>query len=76
MYIQSPNIPMELRPDKCHVIFEKHSDNIIVATLDARFDLDGIAKRQIRAFTKQGFTVRLGATDFRKAIIWQPTEQI
>jgi len=67
---------MSIRPDKSHVIFEKHSDSHIVATLDARFKITSIAERQIKSFGKQGYTIRLGASDFRKPIIWQLTEQI
>ena len=67
---------IELRPDKCHVIFEKMSDTLFIGTLDARFEITEIAKGQIRSFLRQGYTVRLGASDFRKPITWQPTEQI
>jgi hypothetical protein len=75
MYVQMENIPVELRPDKCHVIFEKMSDDRILGTLDARYDLTDIANRQISSFLKQGFEVKLGASDYRKPMIWQPMEQ-
>jgi hypothetical protein len=76
MYAQVEGVPLKLRPDKCKVIFEKHSDTLIIATLDARYELTNIVKRQIANFLKQGFTVRLGASDFRKPKEWRPTEQI
>jgi hypothetical protein len=76
MYIQVENISEDLRPDKCKVIFEKKSDTQILGTLDARYELTDMAKRQIVSFLEQGFEVKLVASDFRKPIIWQPTEQI
>lgn len=76
MYAQVKGIPVDLRPDNCKVIFEKHPDNLIIATLDARYELSETAKKQIASFVKQGYTVRLGASDFRKPKVWQPTEQI
>jgi len=75
MYAQVKDIPIKLRPDNCRVIFEKHSDDLIIATLDARHEITDIAKRQIGSFLKEGFTVQLGASDFRKPKVWQPTEQ-
>jgi hypothetical protein len=76
MYIQSGTSRIELRPDKCKVIFEKTSDDTIRGTLDAKFEVTEIVKKQIKSFVKQGYTVILGATDFRKPMIWRPTEQI
>ena len=75
MYLQV-DVSEELRPDKCKVIFEKLSDHVIHATLDSRFELKDIVKKQMDAFVKQGFTVILGASDFRKPIVWRLTEQI
>jgi hypothetical protein len=74
MYAQAGK-DIELRPDKCKVIFEKISDDTVLGTLDARSDLTEIAKKQIGSFIKQGYKVILGASDYRKAMIWQPTTQ-
>lgn len=65
-YAQSPNVPIELRPDKSNVIFEKMSDQLFIGTLDARYELTDFAMGQINSFIKQGFSVILGASDFRK----------
>jgi len=76
MYAQVKGVPVELRPDNSKVIFEKHPGKLVIATLDARFELTDIAKKQITSFLNQGYTVRLGASDFRKPITWQSTVQI
>jgi hypothetical protein len=76
MYAQVANVPEKLRPDNCKVIFEKLSDDTIHGTVDARFEVTDSAKKQAEAFIQQGYTVVLGASDFRKPMIWQPTEQI
>lgn len=89
-YYQSPNAPIELRPDKCKMIFEKISEQLFIGTLDAGFNLTETAKNQVSSFINQGYSVILGATDYRKPKIfiapghnkedifkqWQTTEQI
>jgi hypothetical protein len=75
MYIQVTDIDIGLRSDKCKVIFEKMTDDLIIGTLDARHKMTKEAKAQIQAFLDQGYTVKLGASDFRKPITWQPTIQ-
>ena len=75
MYAQVKDVPVELRPDKSKVIFEKISDEKILGTHDARFEVTEIAKSQISSFLNQGFEVTLGASDYRKPVTWQPTEQ-
>jgi hypothetical protein len=76
MYVQVTDIGIELRPDKCKVIFEKMTDDLIIGTLDARHEITIEAKAQIRAFLDEGYTVKLGACVFRKPMIWQPTVKI
>jgi len=53
------NPSVELRPDKCKVIFEKINDKLFFGTQDTRYDLTDAAKGQINSFVKQGFSVIL-----------------
>ena len=66
MYAQVEDIPLELRPDKSHVIFEKHSDSSIVATLDARFKMTPIAERQIKALNFLQNRKTIFSSDYQK----------
>jgi len=59
MYFQSEKISEELRPDKCHVIFEKLTYKLVLGTKDSKHSLTESAKRQIVNFAKQGFSVAI-----------------
>jgi hypothetical protein len=61
MYVQVGNIPIDLRPDKCGIIFEKWSDKIIYGTLDPNNEPSDMAKGQIQNFVQQGFSVVLAS---------------
>lgn len=55
-YIQAgPNI--ELRPDKCGVMFFKKSDRIFCGTLVPGVPVSDLAKAQIASFKNQGYSV-------------------
>jgi hypothetical protein len=69
-YYQSSKAPIELRPDNCKMIFEKISDQLFIGTLDARFELTKTAREQVDSFINQGYSVILGATDYRKPKIF------
>lgn len=56
MYYQT-EVPLDLRPDQCGVIFEKLSDRLIYGTVIAR--LTAKAAKQVYAFQAQGFSVVL-----------------
>lgn len=58
-YAQQNNAPIELRPDKCGVIFEKLDDDMFVGTLRPNQPISEFGMNQIRAFNKQGFNVVL-----------------
>lgn len=55
-YLQS-NTPSELRPDKCGVMFVKINDRIFTGIAVPGISITDIAKGQINAFNKQGFSV-------------------
>ena len=69
-YYQAPNAPIELRPDNCKVIFEKITDELFIGTLDAGYEITETAKGQINSFVSQGYSVILGASDYRKPKIF------
>lgn len=58
-YNQMKKMSVGLRPDKCHVIFEKVADDIFIGLLDPENEMTDIAARQINSFLKEGFSVFL-----------------
>ena len=61
MYVQVSNVPLELRPDKCGIIFEKYSDRIIYGTVNPKAEISDMGKQQVHAFNNQGFSVVLAS---------------
>ena len=57
MWLQMDDIGIEMRPDKCHVIFDRISDKTICAAQDPDYNLNDFVKRQINLFLKEGFSV-------------------
>lgn len=57
-YIQMEKCGLELRPDKCGIIFEREHSTM-VGTIVGR--TTPLVKRQIEMFKKEGFMVRLQA---------------
>jgi len=62
-YLQGKNLPKELRPDKCGVIFIKHTENIFSGALIHGAKITDIAKGQAMAFNKQGYSVIMLSVD-------------
>lgn len=56
-YNQMKKCDVKFRPDKCHIIFEKMSNNMMYGTQDPRYKISDIAKKQISAFHREGMTV-------------------
>ena len=52
---QNINVSNELRPDKCHVLFEKYSDNVIVGVTEK--ELSDLVLNQINCFKNSGISV-------------------
>jgi hypothetical protein len=48
-----------MRPDKCHIIFENLSEDIIFGTLDPNYIIDDLITGQIRAFQNSGSSIVL-----------------
>jgi len=55
-YLQT-QAPIELRPDNCGVMFIKKSDRIFVGAVVPGNEITDVARGQIEAFKKQGFSV-------------------
>lgn len=60
-YYQMEKIPIDLRPDKCGIIFEKLDDDIFYGTVNHKVKISDKGKAQIDAFLKQGFSVILAS---------------
>ena len=56
-YIEIENAPIELRPDKCGVIFERANINTIVGTIVRQ--RSSAIKKQVKLFEQDGFRVIL-----------------
>lgn len=70
-YYQVENTSIDLRPDKCGVIFEKATDNIFIGTIDSDVRIFGnVVKAQIQSFLKEGFSVVLQHGDIENPYIF------
>lgn len=68
-YLHANNIPKSLRPDKCGIIFIKRTDRIFSGVLLSNRKTTEVAKGQIDAFIKQGFSVILMSTKEKKPLL-------
>jgi len=57
MWSQMEHSGEELRPDKCHMLFEKVSDKTICGAQEPEYELSDLVKRQIDFFLRDGFSV-------------------
>jgi hypothetical protein len=53
---QMENAHIDLRPDNCHVVFEKWSDNVIVGSMNTP-DISDLIMAQIDYFRSEGISV-------------------
>jgi len=51
------NAHPNLRPDKCHVVFEALSEDVVLATLDPEYPISDLVLAQVRAFLFHGSSV-------------------
>ena len=56
MYLQSENISEDLKPSTCGVVFEKATDNIIIATKLKETPLSELVMKQINLFGQENMT--------------------
>ena len=57
MWSQMDTVGNELRPDKCGIIFDKISDEVITARLDDDRKIKDLVMGQINSFINEGFSV-------------------
>ena len=66
-YRQAPSCGDELRPDKCGVVFERMSDQIMFGSVAT--ELTDAARLQVSGFQEQGFSVVLDHRGKRRLIV-------
>lgn len=57
MWSQMEHVGIELRPDKCHIIFTRAGEDVICARLEKDHKLSKLVMNQIKTFNKEGFSV-------------------
>ena len=57
MWLQMNNVGEELRPDKCGIIFDRISDDVICARIEKGIKLNELVMNQIKAFNREGFSI-------------------
>lgn len=62
----TPNVPLELRPDKCKVVFHPINDHIMFGLHHPNYDMLPIVERQIGEFLRTGNSVVIKYLDSRK----------
>lgn len=62
-YAQEEKAPIELRPDKCGIIFEKMDDTMFIGTVKPNNPVSDYGMRQVRSFMEQGYDVVLTKHD-------------
>lgn len=59
-YSQMEKVHLDLRPDRCKIVFEKITDTLILGTIDGKIkDISELINRQITFFGKEGISVML-----------------
>lgn len=69
-YVQSNKSNIQLRPDKCGIMFEKITDNIFYGTVVPDIKIKDVAKDQINSFQSQGYSVILYSFNESKPLIF------
>lgn len=67
-YLQA-GLYVELRPDKCGVVFEKVNNNMFHAYIDMRVGINDVGKDQVMAFKSQGYSVVIREYDSYKVLL-------
>ena len=72
-YNQIENAPIELRPDKCKVIFEKVDNSIFLGTMHPHYlkaYKRKVIQEQIKIFSKRGFSIVFSSFTKEKPVIF------
>jgi len=75
MYNQMERATINLRPDKCKVMFEKITDDIIHGSLHPDYSLNYFVKQQINMFLQEGFSIIMESLQFKNPHIY-PTKNV
>ena len=67
--MQGKNLPLSLRPDKSGIIFIRRAERIFSGVLMPDTDVTDVARGQINAFVKQGFSVILVSVSEEKPLL-------
>ena len=70
VWAQMEKVGIDLRPDRCRVIFEKISDNVILGIKDPDYKLRKRVLGQIGAFNKEGISVLIADVFTRKPFMY------
>ena len=71
-YLESGVNNVELRPDKCGIMFVKKSDRIFTGIVVPNTPITDIAKKQIASFNKQGYSVVVLPKDEKPILVTAP----
>lgn len=74
-YLQMKKVSINMRPDKCGIIFEKIADDIFYGSLHPSYNLNDYVKKQISIFLNEGYSVVIESLKFKKLHIY-PTINI
>lgn len=70
-YNQMKKVSMDLRPDKCEVVFEKITDDVFIGTLNPdQKKIQDVVKGQIDFFLQEGFSVALFNPKLKTPLIY------
>jgi len=69
-YAQQKEMMIELRPDKCGIIFEKLDEDLFLGTVRPNSKISEYGMRQIQEFNKQNINVVLAKYDTQEKIVF------
>jgi hypothetical protein len=72
-YNQINNAPIELRPDKCKIIFEKVDDNIFLGTMHPDYNeayKTEIMQKELLTFLERGFSVVIHSFTIENPVVY------
>jgi len=64
-WVQEDDITVELRPDKCGIMFTKLDEQIMFGLLDPNNTPSEMGKMQIHAFVEQGYSVVMSSSKIK-----------
>ena len=65
MWLQMETVHLDLRPDKCGVVFEKLADDVVMGAISNEYN-HNLIEGQVNSFINQGFSVLLVNHTFKQ----------